>query len=60
MSTRRISVNLCSVAFLASWREVGTAILVDHLPGDVSRVRTAEKGHEALHGFLEALRRTLT
>ncbi|WP_323796962.1 hypothetical protein [Nisaea sp.] len=59
MSTWRISVNLCSVAFLASWREVGTAILVNDLTGDVSGVRTAEK-YQPLHGFLEALRRTLT
>ena len=43
MSTWRISVNLCSVAFLASWREVGTAILVNDLTGDISGVRAAEK-----------------
>ncbi|MEO9963884.1 MAG: hypothetical protein ABJF07_26655 [Nisaea sp.] len=43
MSTRRISVNLCSVAFLASWREVGTAILVNDLSDDIFGIRAAEK-----------------
>jgi hypothetical protein len=60
MGTGPISVNLYNVAFLALWREVGTAILVNDLTRDISGVRTAEKRREALHGFLEAVRRTLT
>ena len=51
MGTGPISVNLNNVAFLALWREVGTAILVNDLTRDISGVRTAEKRHEALHGF---------
>lgn len=42
MGTGPISVNLYSVAFLASWREAGTAILMDDLPGDKLGVRAVE------------------